>query len=243
MEMFKINNVNNYLKEEGKMPPVIYSTKQNIENYIKTWYCPTIDLKLDMNFDMLVEGDIFALRFSEMSLLNQIKKLLDIKMEDIQNVGDNEKKSYILGKAQARLSELRKVKQIAELVYQFPTLHSIFVAKEESIKISVALEQECRRILPLEDREHVKYKKFCKCGLTNEKHLKNLSEAPTFNLQTFVFLYAQELDNLISNLNQVLYAMSATVMNEKSLEALNKDKIMNDINQVRNSMENNELKK
>ena len=74
MEFYKVNNINDFLKEGRTNASELLGLKGTIESYIKNFFGPAIDLKLDMNLNIIVQGDYKAIFFDQTALLNPLAK-------------------------------------------------------------------------------------------------------------------------------------------------------------------------
>ncbi len=224
MEIIKINNINDFLKENVKYPTEILIMKNNIEEWLQKYFAPSVKIKLNMKLNLIVDGDNYGFVFDEMALLESIRDLLGIEWKST-SVTEDQKKECILGNIPAKITELKKVEIIEQLVYMFPTLHSLFLIKEASIKQSRLIEMEYSRIKPAKDAELLRNRKLHELGMNAQMHQEFLKQAYSFNLSTFKNAYAYELDQVYMGLNYILNCMANCIVTKPYLCSLDEEKI------------------
>lgn len=223
MEIYKINNVNEFLKQGRTNPSEIQGLKATIENYINSYFTPTVQLRLDMDLNLLVNPNGYkAVLFDEMAFLKPLAKLLDI---NTTSVSTEELPKHISVRAENELSELGLVKMEELLVIKFPTLSGIYQTKKDHIAKSVELEIECQRIKPSTQAELVKAKKLKEYGISRNEHLSNLVEYHTFSFESFMNTYKTDLERLVRYLDFVKANISQAAMPVSLMESLDEDKM------------------
>lgn len=223
MEIYKINNINEFLKEGITNPSEIKGLKTNIENYIKTYFVPNIDFTLDMDLNLLVNPDGFkAVFFDQMAFLMPVAKLLNL---DLSSISKEELPSYISVRANNRLNELSCIKSEEELMINFPTLSGIYQTRKEHIAKSVELEQECNRIKPATQADYIKGLKLKNYGISRGEHSNNLLVAPTFSFQAFMSAYQTDLERLVRYLKYMAMNVSQAAMPVSLMESIDEQKM------------------
>lgn len=209
MEVYKINDINSLLKEDITYSPEILGLKANIERYISNYFAPSLNLKLDMDLNVIVDGTYQAICFDQMALIRSIANLLDI---NISTVSADDLNDYLSVKLAEKLRELKSITTEEDLLIKFPTISGIYQTKKERITKSVSLEEGCKIFKPVSEGEAIKYQKLREAGISREEHKNNLVEAYTFNILTFLCTYAYDTERVITYLDYLRASISQSVM-------------------------------
>lgn len=239
MEIYKVNNINDFLKEGNKSVYEIVGLKSNIEDYIRNFFCPSIDFKLDSNFDILVQGEYKAIFFDQNAFLKPLASLLDISLDLIS---PDEIANYIKVRLENKLTDLKGIKREEELIIAFPTLSGIYRTKKESIVKSVALEQRCKSIKPMKQGEEIKIKRLREMGISKSEHDQNLIDVYSFSLQSFIAAYLTDLERIGRYFDFLKTIVNQAMMPVSIIESIDENKINSYINDIKQSQKSRELK-
>lgn len=222
MEIYKINNINNFLKEGKTNAAEIIGLKATIENYIANFFAPSLNIRLDMNLNVLVQGEYKAVFFDQMALLRPLAEMLDINLTYVK---PEELIDYLTVRLQNKISELKSITREEELIVKFPHISGIYHTKKDHIETSVALEQGCKTIKPAFEAERVKAKSLKDAGITRNEHTNNLIEAYSFSLAGFLYTYYFELERIIRYLDFLRNNISQAMMPVSLTDSLDEKKI------------------
>ncbi len=238
MEFYKVNNINDFLKEGRTNASELLGLKGTIESYIKNFFGPAIDLKLDMNLNIIVQGDYKAIFFDQTALLNPLAKLLDI---DTSAINPEDFASILRVRIQNKLNELKIIKSEGELVVNFPTIRSIYANKKDHIEKSVQIEKSCNSIKPSNQADLIKGKKLHELGISRTEHASNLIEAHTFSLQSFMIAYYADIERIERYIEYLAANVSQAMMPITTMQSLDENKINAYINNLRTTQKKKEL--
>lgn len=239
MEIYKINNISDFLKEGRTNASEITGLKGTIESYINNFFAPNLNIHLDMNLNLLIQGEYKAIFFDQMALLRPLAEILDV---NISYVKPEELVDYLTVRLQNRITELKGVTKEEELIVKFPHLSGIYHTKKEHIEKSVGLEQGCKTIKPAVQAEHIKAKKLQEFGISRTEHANNLIEAYSFNLAGFLYSYYYDLERVVRYLEFLKNNISQAMMPVSLTESLDEEKINEFVKGVRTSQKERGLK-
>lgn len=222
MEIYKIDNINTFLKEGRTNAAEITGLKATIESYIANFFAPSLNIKLDMNLNVLVQGEYKAIFFDQMALLRPLAEILDVNLSYVK---PEELIDYLTVRLQNKVSELKGITREEELIVKFPHISGIYHTKKDHIEKSVNLEQGCKTIKPAVQAEHIKAKKLQEFGISRTEHANNLVEAYSFNLAGFLYSYYYDLERVIRYLDFLRNNISQAMMPVSLTESLDEEKI------------------
>lgn len=224
MEIYKVNNINDFLKEGKTSATEIIGLKGTIENYINSYFSPSLNLSLDMKFNIIVQENYKAIFFDKLAFLNPLGRLLDV---DKSCVSDEELPEFLRVRIQNRLNELSLIHREDELIIKFPTLSGIYHTKRDHIEKSVALEYSCNSIKPSNQGDFIKGKRLQELGITRTEHANNLIEAYSFNFQSFLNTCLTDLERIVRYLDFLATNVSQAMMPVTLMQSLD-EKLMDE---------------
>lgn len=222
MQIYRINNINDFLKDDRTYPTEVMGLKTIIENYISNFFAPVLNIKLDMILNILVQEEYKAIFFDELALLRPFARLLDIDLSVVHPEGLI---SYLAVHLDSKLSELKLIQKEEDLMVKFPTISGIYQTKKDHIAKSVSLEKNCLTIKPATQAELVKAKKLKEFNISRNEHASNLIEAYSFSLASFLSSYCVDIERILRYLDFLKNNVSQTMMPVSLTESLDESKI------------------
>lgn len=224
MEIYKVNNINDFLKEGKTSVTEVIGLKGTIENYINSFFSPSLNLKLDMKLNVIVQGDYKAIFFDQLAFLNPLGNLLDV---DKSRVSEEELPEFLKVRIQNRLNELSLIHREDELIIKFPTLSGIYHTKKDHVEKSVTIEYSCNAIKPSNQADLIKGKHLQEAGITRTEHANNLIEAYSFNFQSFLNTCLTDLERIVRYLDFLAANVSQAMMPVTLMQSLD-EKVMDE---------------
>lgn len=231
MEIFKIDNINDFLVEDQSFSAEVYYYKKIANNFLKTVFGGYVDLEIIPEVNAYVEGELLSIGLDKMSLVRPLAKLLGISLNSKVATSEEEEIDFIKGRIQAKLTELRNIQSVAELTYKFPEIHTIYSNKVEGCNKSVIIENTCRIIKPASQAEEVRAKKRKEWNISREQHTQNLAEAAIVTssgfLGFFINKYYTELSYIADHLDFLINSITFNKIPSTLFQTIDANNILN----------------
>ena len=216
MFRMKLNNVNALAMDGKNIESYFAGNLYQFKKYMKDNFCPHIDIEPNLVLNLDVFDGKSYISFDSNLVWEVFCNLLNVRYDSSLEEGC--KLDFYSMLFNGKIQELQVIKDENELCGKFPRIYLLYQEKKEKIAEALNIYYTYARIFPIRDAQDCSKKRLYKANIKKEEYPVLLSEASTFNLESFIKTMSIELDTMVTYLPHLINSLMSMTVNTASLK-------------------------